>query len=309
MTSIELKIGTRGSQLAMFQARWVQSQLQQAGVNVSLVIIKTEGDIRSDSLKNMGGQGAFTRRIQLALLDGEIDVAVHSLKDLPTRPTPGLCLAAVPPREDHRDALVSNGVRHWRDLPPGSIIGTGSPRRAAALVHLRNDLIVRDVRGNLDTRLKKLDAGQYDGLVLACAGLNRLGWKGRIAHAFDVETMPPAAGQGALGLECRDDDSGTLRILDRLNDPRARARVEAERALLRHLQAGCLAPIGVATSLNPDSQQLTLTATLFSDDAARRVDRTATGPMEQAAELGRTVADDLLKTGESYPRVDDPTDG
>ncbi len=308
MTTSTLKIGTRGSQLALFQARWVQTELQRSGVPAELVVIRTEGDVRSDSLRNMGGQGAFTRRIQLALLDHEVDVAVHSLKDLPTRPTAGLCLAAVPPREDHRDAWVSNQFRHWRDLPPGSMVGTGSPRRAAALKHLRNDLVVRDVRGNLDTRLKKLDAGEFDGLVLACAGLVRLGWSERIAQPFQADQMPPAAGQGALGLECRSDDSNALEILSRLNDPASRARVDAERALLRRLQAGCLAPIGVATSLDAGSRALTVVASLFSEDGMRRIDRQAAGPMEQAAELGRIVADGLLETGESYPRVENESD-
>ncbi len=245
MSQARLRIGTRGSALARWQAGWVADRLTELGAGVELIPITTRGDAQTKvSIGSLGTTGVFTKELQRALLDDRIDVAVHSLKDLPTDVVQGLCLAAVPERESNRDALVSARGLRFSELPPAALIGTGSLRRRAQLRHARADLRMGDVRGNVDTRLEKLADGQFDALVLAHAGLKRLGLDGHITELLDPQVMLPAVGQGALGIEARADDPAVLDALAPLDHGSTHAAVLAERALLAHLAGGCLAPIG-----------------------------------------------------------------
>jgi len=273
----------------------VTSQLTARGVNVEQVLITTQGDVRTGPLGVIGGQGLFTKEIQRALLAGEIDLAVHSLKDLPTEPVAGLLLAAVPVREATGDALVANHATSLKDLPPGARIGTGSTRRRAQLLHLRPDLNLDDVRGNVDTRLRKLDEGQYDALILAEAGLKRLGLAARIAQILPVEGMLPAVGQGALGLETRESDLRTRELIASLDDPATHAAVLAERSLLAHLRGGCLAPVGAIGRVAGDC--LSLSAVVLSGDGRQRIAAAAAGSPLDALTVGITVAEALLAQG------------
>ncbi|HEX8355720.1 MAG TPA: hydroxymethylbilane synthase, partial [Pyrinomonadaceae bacterium] len=247
----EIVIGSRGSKLALWQSEWVKARLEalDPGVSVRIEIFKTTGDVKFDApLSTIGGQGAFTKELEVALLDRRVDVAVHSLKDLPTVTPEGLAITATPEREDPRDALVlragaASGNASLKNLAAGAVVGTSSLRRVAQLKHLRPDVQIKDLRGNVDTRLRKLDSGDYDALILASAGLRRLGLGGRISAAIEPIEMLPAVGQGALGVETRADDAGTNALVSRLDDPRTRAAVLAERALLRSLGGGCQVPI------------------------------------------------------------------
>jgi hydroxymethylbilane synthase len=263
---MHIKIGTRHSPLALWQANYIAKGLGDAGHEVELVKITTTGDTTTTPLGQAGGVGLFTKEIQNALLDGRCDVAVHSLKDLPTQPIEGLHLAAVPTREDPRDCLVSEKYKSIHELPSGCIVGTGSPRRRAQLMHLRSDLEIRDIRGNVDTRLSKLARGDYAAIVLASAGLSRLGLAQELATRLPLETMLPAVGQGALGLETRAEDTHTQQALLVLNDPISEACVRAEREVLRLLKAGCLAPVGAHASI--DQGVLLLKARVFSTDGS-----------------------------------------
>lgn len=296
-TSPLIRLGTRGSQLAMWQSNWVKTQLEKRGVDVELIKIKTEGDTQSGPLAQIGGQGLFTKRLQIALLENQIDLAVHSLKDLPTEDHPRLTIAAVPSREDRADALVSNRFRDIAALPEGATIGTGSVRRAAQLLHLRNDLKIKDIRGNVDTRLKKLDDGEFDAIVLACAGLIRLGLKTRIAYSFGPDEIMPAVGQGALGLETRHDDQPTIATVAQLTDRNSFHQSMAERSMLRTLFAGCLAPVGANTTVEGD--QLTLHGIVLSRDGQHKIESQQTCPLEQSDELGQSVAQQLIDRGAS----------
>ncbi|MDQ7029772.1 MAG: hydroxymethylbilane synthase [Ardenticatenia bacterium] len=247
MSAQRLRVGTRGSALALAQARQVIAALRALDptLRAEEVIVQTSGDRSSASLRDIGGQGAFTRELEVALLDGRVDVAVHSLKDLPSSLPEGLVVAATPPREDPRDVLVPRTAADVTTLPPGARVGTGSLRRRAQLLALRPDLRVADIRGNVDTRLRKLEAGTYDALVLAAAGLRRLGRTDLVErYALPLELMVPAPAQGILGLECRADDLDTVALLRRLNHAPTFAAAAAERALLRRLGAGCRLPRG-----------------------------------------------------------------
>jgi hydroxymethylbilane synthase len=290
-----IRLGTRSSQLALWQSTWVADQLRGGGIDVRLVPITTEGDIAMGSLRQLGGDGLFTKRLQIALQDNEIDLAVHSLKDLPTEAVAGLTLAAVPPREDVRDAFVSSRYVTWSDLPAGGTVGTGSLRRAAQLKWLRPDLRVLDLRGNVDTRLRKLDDGQYDAIVLACAGLRRLGLEQRITQALDLSTMLSAVGQGALGLEVRADDQKTIESVRRLNDSDTLACVTAERAFLNETRAGCTAP--VAGHAVVQGEQLFMQGAILSESGDQRLDWQIGGARSAAANLGRELARQLLNMG------------
>ena len=297
-----IRLGTRGSQLALRQSNMVADQLRNLGNQVELITIKTEGDQSQASLAQIGGQGVFTKRLQTALLDGEIDLAVHSLKDLPTVPADGLKIAAVPEREDVRDALVLNAkttANSFSELPSGARIGTGSTRRKAQLLYLRKDVVVCDIRGNVDTRLGKLDSGEFDAVVLAAAGLNRLGLEHRISFLFSREAMLPAVGQGALGLETRSDDDATISALSKLNASRSHAEVLAERAMLRELGAGCMAPVGVAThwSDGKSDGNLSLSGVILSVDGSERIMASETGAPELAVSIGAKVASSLFADG------------
>ncbi|QDT16268.1 hydroxymethylbilane synthase [Alienimonas californiensis] len=308
-----LRIATRDSPLALWQANHVAGLLREAhpGLRVELVEVKTTGDRnRVDPLPTMAraledgtpggganGVGLFTKEVQRAVLDGRADVAVHSLKDLPTGPVPGLTLAAVPKRASRWDALVlpdGAGAGSLDDLPEGATVGTGSPRRRAQLLRLRPDLSFAEARGNVETRLAKLDAGDFHALILAEAGLDRLGLSGRISKRLDTEILP-AVGQGALGIECRADDPA-VDLLAPLNHLIARAEADAERACLHRLGAGCHAPVGVrGRGENPNA--IELTAALLSLDGETCLQANATGPDARA--VGVAVAESLLERGGS----------
>ncbi len=287
-----LIIGSRGSKLALWQAGWVHRQLEKLGEPSRIEIIKTTGDKITDvPLAQVGTKGLFTKEIEEALLDGSIDLAVHSLKDLPTDLPAGLALAAIPAREDPRDALV--GYR-LAEIPQDAKVGTSSLRRVAQLRALRPDLVVEPVRGNLDTRLRKLDEGRYDALVLAAAGLTRLGWQERITEHLSPEVMCPAVGQGALAIETR--DNGTARdICARLNDEATRAAVDAERAVLKKLGGGCLVPIGAHAWIEGDL--LRITALVAEPDGSKIIRRDSSGRPDRALQIGAELGSELLAAG------------
>jgi hydroxymethylbilane synthase len=290
-----VRLGTRGSPLARWQAEWVADQLRQRGVAVQLILIQTTGDVRSGPIGQLATQGVFTKEIQRALICGEIDLAVHSLKDLPTEPTNGLTLGAVPIRAAPGDALLAANRELFAQLQHGARVGTGSPRRRAQLLHMRPDLQMVDVRGNVDTRVQKLRTGQLDALVLAEAGLQRLNLSGQISEVFDPLVMLPAVGQGALGLEIRRDDSQTGQIVQQLNDPQSFQAVRAERALLAHLRGGCLAPLGAWGRF--EWEQLRLDAAVLSADGRRRLHVSLSALGDQAEDLGVRAAEHLLNQG------------
>jgi hydroxymethylbilane synthase len=294
---MSLRLGTRGSPLARWQAEWVAAQLRQLGIEVDLVPIVTAGDRQHESLSTIGGQGVFTKEIQRALLDGRIDLAVHSLKDLPTDEVPGLCLTAVPPRAPIHDVLVSSRYASLDALPPDAVVGTGSMRRRAQLLHIRPELEMKDIRGNLETRLRKLDQGDYDAVVLAEAGLRRLGLEGHIAQVLPTSIMLPAVGQGALGLESRCDDTVVRRRVEPLNDADTHDAVLAERAMLAALRGGCLAPI--AAWGRGEDRRLWLTGRVLSADGKQRLEAELSATAAEAVELGNRVATALLADGAS----------
>ncbi len=294
-SSGSLRLGTRGSLLARWQAEWVAARLAELGVAVTLVPITTQGDVKTQPLGEIGGQGLFTKELQRALLDGQIDLAVHSLKDLPTAPVPGLVLAAVPERESTDDVLVSTVADRVESLPQAARVGTGSLRRKAQLLHLRPDLRVIDIRGNVETRLRKLDEGQYDAIVLAEAGLRRLGMTDRIAHVIPRTTMLPAVGQGALGIEARADDNATLAQVAPLDYAATHQAVLAERSLLWTLRGGCLAPVGAWARL--EDGHLVLDAVVLSGDGSQKLTASGSAPFQDAKELGEKVARELLAQG------------
>ncbi|HUA84783.1 MAG TPA: hydroxymethylbilane synthase [Bryobacteraceae bacterium] len=292
-----ITIGSRGSQLALWQARHIAARLAEMGVETRLEIIKTTGDKIVDvPLAKVGGKGLFTKEIEEALLDGSIDIAVHSLKDVPSELPGGLILSAIPEREDPRDALIGKA------LADGLRVGTSSLRRAAQLRALGRKLIIENLRGNVDTRLRKLDEGQYDSIVLASAGLRRLGWADRITTLLPVETICPAAGQGALAIETRNDGGDAQRIIETLDHPASRIAVTAERALLRTLGGGCQVPVGGHATV--EGSAIHLRAIVASPDGERIVrgeksgdDPESTG-VELARELLRGGAEKIL--GEVY---------
>jgi hydroxymethylbilane synthase len=293
-----IRIGTRGSPLALWQAHHVTGLLHAAapGVTVELVEIQTAGDhLRDVPLVQLGGEGAFTKAIQQALLEDRVDVAVHSLKDLPTFLVPGLTLAAVPQRGATGDALVSLKYRSFDTLPNGAVVATSSLRRKAQLLHRRPDLRLVDIRGNVETRLRKLAEQHLDATILAEAGLHRLGLADRITEILDAAWMLPAVGQGALGIECRVDDDATRTALVRLDDAETHAAVRAERAMLRELGGGCHVPIGAKTVL--DHGVLLVRGVVLSPDGTHRIDAMVRGPMRDAEPLGRGLAQQLRGRG------------
>lgn len=293
-----LRIGTRGSRLALWQANHVADLLRRSSPQraVELIEIQTSGDlVRDVPLAQLGGTGLFTKEIQRALLDARVDIAVHSLKDLPTAYTEGLMLAAVPERAATADVLVSTRHKSFDSLPEGGKVATSSPRRRAQALHRRPDLQVVDIRGNVETRLRKLDEQGLDGLFLAQAGLDRLGLSQVITEALDVEWMLPAVGQGALGLECRSDDADTQAALAGLNHATSRACALAERALLRGLGGGCQVPIGTLGLLDGDT--LTLRGVVLAPDGSERILGAETGTPADAEAIGQRLAEGLLAHG------------
>lgn len=293
----KLRLGTRASPLARWQADWVAARLGEHGVAVELVPITTQGDVKTEPLGQIGGQGLFTKELQRAILAGQIDLAVHSLKDLPTVSVAGLTIAAVPERETVHDMLVSRVARRIEDLPAAARVGTGSLRRKAQLLHLRPDLVVSDIRGNVETRLKKLEAGEFDAIILAEAGLKRLDIARDIAHLIPPRVMLSAVGQGALGIEARSDDGRTLSLLAPLDDSESHQAVTAERSLLFTLRAGCLAPVGAWARVARN--RLELKAVVLSPDGAQRIVASGDGEPMAAQDLGRQVAEQLLSQGAS----------
>jgi hydroxymethylbilane synthase len=263
-------------------------------VEVELIPIITEGDVKTGPLGQIGGQGLFTKELQRALLDQRIDLAVHSLKDLPTEPAEGLTIAAVPERESTSDVLVSAVAQSVESLPMSARVGTGSLRRKAQLLHLRPDLVVEDIRGNVETRLRKLDEGQFDAIILANAGLKRLGFADRISAVIPWQTMLPAVGQGALAIETRSDDEQVRSVLAPLDHAPSHHAVLAERTLLLQLRAGCLAPVGAWGRF--ENGGLLLDAVVLSADGFRRLSASDSATDDPTA-LGRRVAEQLLAQG------------
>ena len=290
-----LRLGTRGSALARWQADWVAEQLRARGMEVELVLITTSGDRRLDSLAAFSGQGVFTKEIQQALLDDRIDVAVHSLKDLPTEQPPELCLAAIPERAPCGDVLISPKFRTIDNLPRHASVGTSSHRRQAQLLHFRPDLEIKEIRGNVDTRLGKVHAGQYDAIVLAEAGVTRLGLAGEITRRLPFDLLLPAVGQGALGIETRENDEAARNALASLDHFPTRAAVLAERAMLAALRGGCLAPVAAWGRIEHD--QLLLTGRVISLDGRIQLDAHSAAAPTDPLPLGRRVADELLDQG------------
>ncbi|HTR36174.1 MAG TPA: hydroxymethylbilane synthase [Bryobacteraceae bacterium] len=288
-----LTIGSRGSQLALWQAHWIQARLEGMGEQCQLQIIHTTGDKITDvALSKVGTKGLFTKEIEEALLARAIDLAVHSLKDMPTELPSGLTLSAIPEREDPRDALVG---RKLTELASGARVGTSSLRRAAQLRAIRPDLEIENIRGNLDTRLRKLDEGRYDAIVLASAGLRRLGWDNRIAELLDPQVMCPAVGQGALAVETRADGGAAFQISERLEHAGTRIAVTAERAVLASLGGGCQVPIGAHATV--EGNRLHLRAIVVSPDGSQMIRKEASGPIADAEALGRSVGGELLAEG------------
>lgn len=287
-----LVIGSRGSQLALWQANYIKDRLKARGVDSRIEVIHTKGDkILDVPLSQVGGKGLFTKEIEDALLDKRIDLAVHSLKDLPTELPPGLILASIPQRVEPLDAIVGGKLR---DLKFGAKVGTSSLRRIAQVKRIRPDLDVQSIRGNVDTRIGKVEKGEYDAILLAAAGLLRLGWGEFISETFRADVILPAVGQGALAIETLEAGPGLL-ACKQLDDPWAHFAVTAERAMLGELGGGCQVPIGAYATL--ESTDLFLTGGVFSPDGSTMIRYTATGDCTKPVELGRNVAKVLLQRG------------
>ncbi len=301
--STVIRIGTRGSLLATTQAGTIRDALQQRGHAAELVIVKTAGDESSAPIADLG-VGVFTAALREAIADGSVDVAVHSYKDLPTAPDPRLTIAAVPRREDPRDALVARDGLVLGELPVGSVIGTSSPRRTAQLRALGLGLEIRPLRGNLDTRLNRVSNGDLDGVVVARAGLTRIGRVAAVTETLEPVQMLPAPAQGALAVECRAGDSELVALLAELDDADTRAAVTAERILLAELEAGCSAPVGaiaeVVESIDEEGnvfEELSLRGCVATLDGSDVIRASGIGTPERAAELGLSVAAELFELG------------
>ncbi|MBY5948575.1 hydroxymethylbilane synthase [Photobacterium rosenbergii] len=298
MTDTPIRIATRKSPLAMWQAEFVKAALEQAhpGLEVELVPMVTKGDIILDTpLAKVGGKGLFVKELEVAMLEGRADIAVHSMKDVPVEFPEGLGLVTICEREDPRDAFVSNQYDNLEQLPAGAVVGTSSLRRQCQLRAQRPDLVVKDLRGNVNTRLRKLDDGEYDAIILACAGLKRLKMEDRIRDAIAPETSLPAVGQGAVGIECRLDDERVRQLLDALNHRDTETRVLCERAMNNRLQGGCQVPIGSYSVLEGD--QIWLRALVGEPDGSQIVRGEIRGHRDDAEQLGVQLADQLLGDG------------
>lgn len=297
----KITIGTRGSQLALWQTNWVKAEIERLnpGIEVAVEIISTKGDRVLDvSLPKLGeqGKGLFTKELEDALFDKRVDLAVHSLKDLPTELPAGLQIGAICEREDVRDALVARGtVTSLNEIPQRAIVGTSSLRRQAQLRAVRPDLVIEPIRGNVDTRLRKLDEGRYDAIVLAAAGLRRLGHADRITEYLDEEIMVPAVGQGALAIEMRDEDAETAAVIKPLNHEATRLACTAERSFLKGLGGGCLVPIAANARIN--SSVMLLRGLVASPDGTQSMREQRAGPFEEAELIGRQLAEEFLARG------------
>jgi len=293
----QLRIGTRASQLALWQANWVKSELEKRypGMTVTLTKIKTIGDkILDVPLAQVGGKGLFVKEIEEAMLRGEIDIAVHSMKDVPTEFPDGLGLHCITEREDPRDAVISREVK-FADLPHGARIGTSALRRQAQLLKIRPDLQMVIIRGNVETRISKLETDQLDAVILAAAGLKRLGFTAKVAEYLDTTLSIPAIGQGALGIECRLDNKEVMAAIDFFNHPATSFAVRAERALLWRCEGGCQVPIAAHGTVT--GNELQLTGFIASVDGKRSVKGSISGPATDCEKLGITLAEKLLKDG------------
>ena len=296
MAAKHIRIGTRGSALALWQANWVADRLRELGATVELVEITTSGDRdQRESVLEMNQQGVFTKEVQTAVLNGEADIAVHSLKDLPTETVEGLILAAVPERESSNDVLVSRVVGALAELPAGARVGTGSLRRQAQLRCLRRDLEIVGIRGNVDTRLRKLAAGEYDAIVLAAAGLKRLNLAANVVEELSPPRMLPAPGQGALGIECHREADEVRALVNQLENADSRGATDAERAMLALLHAGCSAPVGAWGRV--ENGELLLDGLVASLDGQQVLRASARGAAQSAIQLGQQVAKELLAQG------------
>lgn len=294
-----LVIGSRGSKLALWQAEQARARLLalHPQIEIKIEIIRTTGDVKSEPLSVIGGKGVFTKELEDALLDGRIDIAVHSLKDLPTMLPEGLSIGAICEREDPRDALVlrSGLSGSLLDLPERAVVGTSSQRRLAQLKALRSDVVVKDLRGNVDTRIRKLDEGQYDAVILASAGLLRLGLENRISARIDPSEMLPAVGQGAIAIETRSDDSFAVETTARLDHRETRLACLAERAFLRGLGGGCQLPIAAHATIDRDV--LRIDGLVASPDGSEIWRNQSSGPTNEAEQLGSALAALLIKNG------------
>jgi hydroxymethylbilane synthase len=298
MTTV--RIATRESALALWQAEYVKTQLEHfhPDINVVLVPMTTKGDIWLDTpLAKIGGKGLFVKELEVAMLEDRADIAVHSMKDLPVDFPPGLDLEVICPREDPRDAFVSNTYASLSDLPQGAIVGTSSLRRQCQLKAKRPDLDIRDLRGNVNTRLRKLDEGQYDAIILAAAGLIRLKMSERIAQTIEPEEMLPANGQGAVGIECRINDENIKALLAPLECSTTRIRVLTERAMNKALEGGCQVPIASYSVISADGKEIHLRGLVGAIDGSEIIESEITGPIEQGEVLGHTLAQELLSRG------------
>jgi len=293
-----IKIGTRGSQLALWQANWVKSALESSSqdISVELVIIKTKGDkILDVPLAKIGGKGLFVKEIEEALFDGRVDLAVHSMKDMPAEIPDGLCIAAIPKRENPKDVLISRKGLKFHELPAGSTVGTGSLRRSAQLRYKRPDLLISPLRGNLDTRLRKLETGTMDAVILAAAGMIRLRLEGRITEYLDEEIMLPAAGQGALCIETRENDSYIASLIAGLDDPETRITVIGERAFLNRLEGGCQIPVAAHGKIEENS--FVLSGLVAEPDGTAVIRDWLSGPVTESESIGIELAENLLSKG------------
>jgi len=298
MTQQVIRIATRHSLLAMWQANFVKAELLKyhPDLTVEILAMKTQGDkILDTPLAKIGGKGLFVKELEVAIMENRADIAVHSMKDVPVEFPEGLGLSVICEREDPRDAFVSNQYTSLDELPIGAVVGTSSLRRQSQVRELRPDLKVKDLRGNVITRLAKLDAGEYDAIILAAAGLIRLEMPERIARFIPAEESLPAVGQGAVGIECRLDDQATIALLKPLEDEQTRIRVTAERAMNLTLQGGCQVPIGSFALL--DNDQLYLRGLVGSVDGKHVIRREIIGHKDNAEQLGITLAEELLNSG------------
>ena len=292
-----VRIGTRGSMLAKWQAEFVRKKILEAtGVDAEIVVIKTTGDkLQTASFAQIGGKGVFIKELEEALLSEEIDLAVHSVKDIPTEVPSRLCFPVICRREDIRDCLVAAKGESLFSLRKGARIGTSSLRRRSQVLHMRPDLDVRDLRGNVDTRLRKVESGEYDAILLAKAGLDRLGWSNRISEVLSPEVCMPAVGQGALGVQGRLKDHDLADALAPLDDFETRQCIVAERALLAALEGGCQVPLGAWARF--ERGELAIDSVVCSPDGAQHVRQRLTGPPDQARELGQRVAQMFIGSG------------
>lgn len=295
---MKLRIGTRGSKLALWQAEHVRERLlRECRVESELVIIKTTGDqFASAAIPDVGGKGIFIKEIEDALLAGRVELAVHSMKDVPTETPRGLVFPAITRREDARDVLISRSGKKLLELARGARVGTSSLRRQSQLRYRCGDLQIVELRGNVDTRLRTLDAGELDAIVLAKAGIDRLGLSGRITEVLAPNIMISAVGQGALALECREDDAGARAALAALDHSETRAAVSAERALLEELEGGCQVPLGAWARME-DNGALNMDARVLAADGSECIERRASGPAAAPEKLGRRLARELLDAG------------